>query len=116
MATATKSVKTPLAGGQGKGGQRLAAAFDAVSRMPALDETVDRVLKAAAQESSSLTEITELVETDTAMAIAVMRSNHAARLKNSHQSRMTTPNTTPPATETMKASSKRIGGAIQSSH
>jgi putative nucleotidyltransferase with HDIG domain len=74
MATATKNVKTPLAGGQGKGGQRLAAAFEAVSRMPALEETVDRVLKAAAQESSSLTEITELVETDTAMAIAVMRS------------------------------------------
>jgi len=74
MATATKNVKTPLAGAQGKGGQRLAAAFDAVSRMPALEETVDRVLKAAAQESSSLTEITELVETDTAMAIAVMRS------------------------------------------
>ncbi len=51
---------SPSQGRQGKGGQRLAAAFDAVSRMPALEETVDRVVKAAAQESSSLTEIAEL--------------------------------------------------------
>src|SRR5215210_2668477 len=74
MSTAEKTSKKPLAAGQGKGGQRLAAAFDAVSRMPALDETVERVVKAASQESSSVTEITEIVETDTAMAIAVMKS------------------------------------------
>ena len=74
MATAEKTAKKTLANGQGKGGQRLAAAFDAVSRMPALEETVERVVKAASQESSSVTEITELVESDTAMAIAVMKS------------------------------------------
>ena len=74
MATAEQTAKKTLANGQGKGGQRLAAAFDAVSRMPALEETVERVVKAASQESSSVTEITELVESDTAMAIAVMKS------------------------------------------
>ena len=74
MTTAEKTSEKPLSGAQGKGGQRLAAAFDAVGRMPALEETVDRVVKVASQESSSLTEITELVETDTAMAIAVMKS------------------------------------------
>jgi putative nucleotidyltransferase with HDIG domain len=74
MATAEQTAKKTVANGQGKGGQRLAAAFDAVSRMPALEETVERVVKAASQESSSVTEITELVETDTAMAIAVMKS------------------------------------------
>jgi putative nucleotidyltransferase with HDIG domain len=74
MTTAEKTVNTSLAGGQGKGGQRLAAAFDAIGRLPALEETIDRIARATSQESASLTEITEIVETDTAMAIAVMRS------------------------------------------
>jgi putative nucleotidyltransferase with HDIG domain len=74
MPTAEKTATKPLSGAQGKGGKRLAAAFDAVSRLPALDETVERVVKASSQESSSVTEITELVETDMAVAIAVMRS------------------------------------------
>ena len=74
MSTAEKTATTAVPGAQGKGGQRLAAAFDAVSRMPALEETVERVMKATGQEGSSLTEISDLVETDTAMAIAVMRS------------------------------------------
>ena len=74
MTTAEKTASAPLISGRGKGGQRLAAAFDAVGRMPALEDTIDRVVKATSQQSSSLTEITEIVETDTAMAIAVMRS------------------------------------------
>jgi putative nucleotidyltransferase with HDIG domain len=72
--TAEKSGAKALGAAQGKGGQRLAAAFDAVGRMPALDETVRRVVKAASQENSSVSEITELVESDTAMAIAVMKA------------------------------------------
>jgi len=74
MSTAVETANAPLAAGQGKGGRRLAAAFDAVGRMPALEDSVERVVKASSQESSSLTEITEIVETDAAMAIAVMRS------------------------------------------
>jgi putative nucleotidyltransferase with HDIG domain len=74
MKTAEKTATTAVPGSQGKGGQRLAAAFDAVSRMPALEETVERVMKSTGQEGSSLSEISDLVETDTAMAIAVMRS------------------------------------------
>ena len=74
MTTAEKTSPKDLGATQGKGGQRLAAAFDAVGRLAALDETVDRVVKVAAQETSSLAELTELVESDTAMAIAVMKS------------------------------------------
>jgi putative nucleotidyltransferase with HDIG domain len=74
MATVEKTAGKPLAAGQGKGGQRLASAFDAVTRMPVLEETVTRVVRAASQQSSSITEITELVESDAAMAIAVMKS------------------------------------------
>ena len=74
MTTAEKTSSNALGATQGKGGQRLAAAFDAVGRLAALDETVDRVVKVAAQETSSLVELTELVESDTAVAIAVMKS------------------------------------------
>jgi len=74
MSTAQKTAAASEPVTQGKGGRRLAAAFDAVGRMPALEETVERVMKAAGQEGSSLTEISDLVEADTAIAIAVMRS------------------------------------------
>jgi putative nucleotidyltransferase with HDIG domain len=58
----------------GKGGHRLSAAFDAVNTLPALSETVIRVTKVTAKEGASVDEISELVESDTAVAIAVMRA------------------------------------------
>jgi len=58
----------------GKGGQRLSAAFDAVNSLPALAETTARVAKLTARENASLAEIAELVESDTAIAIAVMKA------------------------------------------
>lgn len=76
MATAQRT-REPAAAGpttQGKGGQRLAAAFDAINTLPALQETTSRVAKLTAGEVNSISEITELVESDTAVAIAVMKA------------------------------------------
>ena len=77
MATATKttkSAKQAAPGGLGKGGQRLSAAFEAVNSLPALAETTARVAKLTAKENASVSEIAELVESDTAIAIAVMKA------------------------------------------
>lgn len=57
-----------------KGGHRLAAAFDAVNTLPALDETVERVRRLTAKQATSTGEIADLVESDTAVAIAVLRA------------------------------------------
>lgn len=69
-ATKTRSVTKPM----GKGGHRLSAAFEAVNTFPALRETVDRVVKASSRESASVGDVAELIENDTAVAIAVMRA------------------------------------------
>lgn len=58
----------------GKGGHRLSAAFEAVNTLPALAETVDRVTKITSREGATVGEIAELVESDTAVAIAVMKA------------------------------------------
>lgn len=71
--TAEKS-KASTNGSIGTGGQRLSAAFDAVNSLPALTETITRVLKLTARENASVAELTDLVESDTAVAIAVMRA------------------------------------------
>lgn len=57
----------------GKGGHRLSAAFDAVSTLPALNETVVRVVQLSDKQGASVGEFAELIESDTALAIAVMR-------------------------------------------
>ena len=74
MATAQQIKQPPAPAAQGKGGQRLSAAFEAVNTLPALLETTVRVAKLTDAETSSLAEITELVESDTAVAIAVMKA------------------------------------------
>jgi putative nucleotidyltransferase with HDIG domain len=77
MATATKAAKPAKAGasaGLGKGGQRLSAAFEAVNALPALAETASRVTKLTNKENASVSEIAELVESDTAIAIAVLKA------------------------------------------
>ncbi len=60
--------------GAGKGGQRLAAAFDVVSAIPALREVTVRLAKATDTAGTPVAELTELVESDAAVAIAVMRA------------------------------------------
>jgi putative nucleotidyltransferase with HDIG domain len=70
--TAAKAAPGQRRGGQG--GRRLASAFDAVSCLPALAESHKRLLLACERESSSPGEVAEAIESDTALAIAVMRA------------------------------------------
>ena len=58
----------------GAGGRRLAAAFDAISSVPALAEARGRLLTLAEGPSSSSIEIAEAIEADAALAIAVMQA------------------------------------------
>ena len=58
----------------GSGGKRLALAFEAVSRLPALAEARRRVLSACASEAASTAELADLIESDAALAIVVMRA------------------------------------------
>ena len=55
-------------------GARLASAFEAVERFPVLVESQARVMKAATAETARVGEVVEAVESDVALAIAVMRA------------------------------------------
>jgi putative nucleotidyltransferase with HDIG domain len=72
-----------VAGRQSKAGApgaRLAAAFEAVERFPALIEARARVMQAATAETPRTGELIQAVETDVALTIAVLRSaNRSAR-------------------------------------
>jgi putative nucleotidyltransferase with HDIG domain len=54
-------------------GARLAAAFEAVDRFPALIESRTRVMRAATAETARVGELVEAVEADVALTIAVLR-------------------------------------------
>lgn len=54
-------------------GARLAAAFEAVEKFPALIESRTRVMRAATAETARVGELVEAVEADVALAIAVLR-------------------------------------------
>ena len=54
-------------------GARLAAAFEAVERFPALVESRARVMQAATAETARVGELVEAVESDVALTIAVLR-------------------------------------------
>jgi putative nucleotidyltransferase with HDIG domain len=54
-------------------GARLAAAFEAVEKFPALIESRARVMQAATAETSRVAELVEAVEADVALTIAVLR-------------------------------------------
>ena len=54
-------------------GARLAAAFEAVEKFPALIESRARVMKAATAETARVGELVEAVEADVALTIAVLR-------------------------------------------
>lgn len=58
----------------GAGGRRLAAAFDSVSSLPALAEAQRRLLGACDHGAPSANELADVVESDAALAIAVMRA------------------------------------------
>ncbi len=64
-------------------GARLAAAFEAVEKFPALIESRARVMQAATAETSRIGDLVEAVEADVALTIAVLRfANRASSLGN----------------------------------
>jgi len=62
----------------GKGGHRLAEAFAAVEQFPALDESRRRIERIVSKPGPSADEITEAIESDAGLAIAVLRAAGAA--------------------------------------
>ena len=69
------STRQPQGGKRlGSGGHRLAAAFDSVSELPALAEARRRLVRACEQGAPSPGEMIAAVESDSALAIAVMRA------------------------------------------
>jgi putative nucleotidyltransferase with HDIG domain len=58
----------------GQGGRRLAVAFDRASSLPALAESRRRLLVAGERQSSSPGKLAEVIESDVALTIAVMRA------------------------------------------
>jgi putative nucleotidyltransferase with HDIG domain len=91
MNTATTQAAADLAvesrGGRpmGTGGRRLQEAFEAVSGLPIFAEARRRLMAACASDSATTAEIAEMVESDAALAIVVLRAannggGHAARI------------------------------------
>ena len=66
--------ETPGGRSAGAGGKRLADAFETVSRIPALAESRRRLVRMTEAEGSSPGDVAETVESDAAIAIAVMRA------------------------------------------
>ena len=58
----------------GAGGRRLADAFDAVSALPVLAEARRRLIDACARESASNADLSEAIESDAVLAVAIMRA------------------------------------------
>ncbi len=62
------------AAGRPAPGARLAAAFEAVERLPVLAESRSRVMRAATAETARVGDLVHAVESDVALAIAVLRA------------------------------------------
>ena len=81
MALAKEKGKTNLRATTARGtttpapapGARLAAAFEAVERFPAMIESRTRVMRAATAETARVGELVDAVESDVALTIAVLR-------------------------------------------
>jgi putative nucleotidyltransferase with HDIG domain len=58
----------------GAGGRRLAAAFDMVSSLPVLEEAKSRLIHLSERQGTSAGEIADAIESDAALAIAVMQA------------------------------------------
>src|ERR1044072_6023220 len=76
-AASNGKVKADAVSGKGAGkpapGARLAAAFEAIERFPALSESRSRVMQAATAETARIGDIVEAVESDVGLTIAVLR-------------------------------------------
>ncbi len=73
-ATAAKKAPATKPGGPRAGGARLADAFEAITRLPALCEARHRLMNLTDAEAQSAGDVAEAVESDAALAIAVMRA------------------------------------------
>ena len=71
---ASPSAGTAAARPMGAGGRRLAASFDSISSLPALAEARERLVALAEAPSTSPGQIADVVESDAAIAIAVMQA------------------------------------------
>jgi putative nucleotidyltransferase with HDIG domain len=60
--------------GRGSGGHRLATAFEVIESMPALSESRERLLRLTAKQGADEDEIVEVIESDAALAIAIVRA------------------------------------------
>lgn len=60
--------------GYGRGGERLATAFSEVEQLPVLSETRERLHRVIGKPGAGLGEIADVVESDVALAAAVMRA------------------------------------------
>src|SRR5688500_276882 len=69
-----KDVGAVAARPMGAGGRRLAASFDSISSLPALAEARERLVALAESPSSSPNQIADIVESDAAIAIAIMQA------------------------------------------
>src|ERR1700704_1807342 len=77
------SADAPRGAGAPAPGARLAAAFEAVEKFPALIESRSRVMQAATAETSRIGDLVEAVEADVALTISVLRfANRASGLGN----------------------------------
>jgi putative nucleotidyltransferase with HDIG domain len=68
----------------GRGGHRLAEAFAAVEELPALAESCGRLERLVSKPGSSQDEMTEAVESDAGLAIAVLRAAASANGRTAH--------------------------------
>ncbi len=69
----------PQTRGRGTGGHRLAEAFQAVETLPALDESRTRLMRLTAKPGTAADDIVDAIESDTALAIAVIRAANNGR-------------------------------------
>lgn len=75
--TIAAAAHTERAGGHERGGRRLAGAFQALEGFPALVESRDRLLTAAADGDVRAAEMATIVESDVAIALTVLRAANA---------------------------------------
>jgi DNA-binding CsgD family transcriptional regulator len=70
----------PRTGGNGQGGHRLSSAFEALERLPVLADVADRVAERAGRAGAAEGELIEMIESDGALAAAIMRAALLKRL------------------------------------
>ena len=79
QAAPTRPAPRPAGDGQGR---RLAEAFEALDRFPALAESRDRLLRLVRHEHPAVADLVAAVESDVALSIAALRAANGAPARN----------------------------------